>query len=368
MKQIIMLFLFVSIFIMLSCRKDVVTKYVDIHHSWRLDSALYGNNKILLNSVQLNDSILAVATSYTVIYTNANQLKGSYSIPIPGHDLYSSGLVRPSLSKSVSAARVDKNNLALFKTFMPAYMDGISKYFSPSYSSSDQSLKELPSASIFNSGYSIIKSKYILAPYEVDFLSKKATFSLITVDSSQYCNITQTKDVVIDEPIYPGFYAGSYRSWAFDDKFFVTLYGQSYRIDTLGNYKNLLKDASVFNGKYIDQMFELNNHLFAIGWGTMFVSNDKGETWQTFVDLSGTEWGNLQYFNVGNEVYAVYLSQIARVTLKGSTLSIQELDNDGLEGNQITSICKCGKYAFITTLSGLFYRDVLTFNTPKKTP
>jgi len=74
----------------------------------------------------------------------------------------------------------------------------------------------------------------------------------------------------------------------------------------------------------------------------------------------------LEYFNVGNEVYTTYLSQLARVTLNGTTLSIVELDNDGLEGNLITSVTKCGKYAFLTTLSGLYYRDTTSLNTAKK--
>jgi len=59
-------------------------------------------------------------------------------------------------------------------------------------------------------------------------------------------------------------------------------------------------------------------------------------------------------------------STLANLTLSGNNLSYQELDNDGLQTNQITSINECGKYVFATTLSGLIYRDTATFNTPKK--
>jgi hypothetical protein len=366
MKDKITIPILILLLSLYSCTKELDTKYVHTEHSWSLDSAVYGDGKILLNSVPINDSILAVANSYSIKYIYTNNLKSTFTIFIPGHDLYSSGLVRPSLTKEACAARVDKNNLAIFKTYMPSYMDGRPVYFSPTYSLSSTSLKELPPATVFNSGYSIIKSKYILTPYETDFNAKKALFSLITFDSSNYCNITSTKNIVIDNPPLPGFYNGSYYSWTFYDKFFVTYYGQSFRIDTLGNVKPLLSDASVFKGKYIEQMFTLNNHLFALGWGTMFVSNDQGESWQIFSDLGGTNWGLLQYFNVGSEVYAIYLSQIFKVTLNGNTLNFQELDNDGLQGNQITSINKCGKYAFITTLSGLYYKDTTTLNIPKK--
>lgn len=218
---------------------------------------------------------------------------------------------------------------------------------------------------MFNSGYPVIKSKYILAPYETDFGAEKATFSLITVDNSQFCNITSTKDIIVN-PTAPGFYNGPYYSWAFYDKFFVTYYTQTFRVDTLGNVKSLLSDTAVFHGKYIQQMFQLDNHLFAMGWGTIFVSNGQGESWHVFSNINNAVWNYLQFYNVGDDVYAIYMSQIAKVTLSGDSLSLQELDNNGLEGDQITSISKCGKYAFITTLSGLFYRDTATLNTPKE--
>ena len=350
-----------------SCKKEIVKEYVPIEYSWKLDSAVYGDRKILLNSVQLNDSVLAVANSYMVKYIYTNNLNYTFNIHIPGGNLiYNNGLVRPSLNKTVTAARVDKDRLAIFKTYMPEYMGGLPVFFSPTYSQSTTTLQELPRATLYNSGYPVIKSKYILAPYETDFRGRKATFSLITVDNSQFCNITSTKDIVADNPSPAGFYDGPYYSWAFYDKFFITYYGQTFCIDTLGNTKSLLSDTAVFHGKYIEQMFQLDNHLFALGWGTMFISNDQGESWHKFSDINGGSWGYLQYYNMGNDVYAFYLSQLAKVTLSNNTLSLQELDNNGLEGNQITSINKCGKYAFVTTLSGLFYRDTATLNTPKK--
>ncbi len=42
----------------------------------------------------------------------------------------------------------------------------------------------------------------------------------------------------------------------------------------------------------------------------------------------------------------------------------RELVNDGLAGNQITSVCRFRDRVYVTTLSGVFYkpyRDFLTF-------
>ncbi len=366
MRNVFILFIITLIFVQYSCKKETVIKNVPITHSWMLDSSMYGYDKILLTSVPLNDTILAVANGTSIWYIYTNHLNYTFSIPVGYKSYLTTGLIPPSMTKNITVATTDPNNLIIFRTYMPVFQSGIPVTFSPTYSQSANSLKGFPSSTLLNSGFPIINSKYILAPYEIDFHAEKATFSLIKIDTSQTFSIVSTKDIIIDNTIKPYFYSGTYYSWTFYNKFFVTYYGQSFRIDTMGNVKNILNDTAVFNGKYIEQMFTVNNSLFALGWGTLFVSNDQGETWNIFSNLSGTNWGWLQYYNVGKETYATYLSQLAKVTLVGNTLNVQELDNDGLETNQITSINKCGKYVFITTLSGLFYRDTSSLNTFKK--
>lgn len=359
MKRTSLIFIVVIILIQYSCRKEIETRFVPITHSWSLDSGIYANNKILLASVALNDSILAVATSYSIAYTHINNLKSTFTIPINGTDIFSTGLIRPSVTKTVTVAvGDDPDKLTIFKTFMPTYQSGIPPYYTPAYSNSANTKKGFPRPTLYNAGYPVIKSKYILAPYETDFQAGKSTLSLLKIDTSRNCTVTSSKEIVLNNK----FYSGSYSSWAYFDKFFLTHDSQTYRVDTLGNFK-CLTDA--FKGHDITQMFTLNDKLFALGWGNLFVSSDQGESWNLFLNLKGTDWGYLQYYNVGDEVYSIYMSQIGRVTLNGSNLTITELDNDGLEGNLITSVTKCGKYAFVTTLSGLFYRDVTSLNTKK---
>jgi hypothetical protein len=164
-----------------------------------------------------------------------------------------------------------------------------------------------------------------------------------------------------------GFALGTYFSEAYFGKFFLYLSQQFYRIDTSGNVKafGFSPVPGVENGR-VTQMFTLDNLLFAGGSEKLFVSTDQGETWSKFRDVLGTNFAILTYFNVGSELYATYQAQIWRVTLSGQNLNYQELDNDGLQGNQITSINKIGKFVFITTLSGLYYRQLSDLNTPMK--
>jgi hypothetical protein len=147
----------------------------------------------------------------------------------------------------------------------------------------------------------------------------------------------------------------------------VPVFGHKEALRYVGNFKafGFSPVPGVENGR-VTQMFTLNNYLFAIGLAKLFISHDEGETWSVFADVLGSLYGGLFYFNVGDELYATRESQIWRVTLTGSTLNYQELDNSGLETNLITSISKASKYTFVTTLSGLYYRDTASFNTAKK--
>ncbi|HKO80667.1 MAG TPA: hypothetical protein VJU78_09735, partial [Chitinophagaceae bacterium] len=151
------------------------------------------------------------------------------------------------------------------------------------------------------------------------------------------------------------------------NKFFFFFNSQFYRIDTSGNIKafGYSPVPQVQNG-IVSQMFTIDGYLFAVGTTKFFVSKDKGESWALFSDETGSLYTSLAYHNVGNELYATYESQIWRVTLIGNSLTYRELDNDGLQTNHITSVNKTGKYAFVTTLAGLFYRDTATFNQPKR--
>jgi hypothetical protein len=104
--------------------------------------------------------------------------------------------------------------------------------------------------------------------------------------------------------------------------------------------------------------------------GIFFSSVDQGETWTVFNDFSGTNAAYAIFRNVGNDLYATIAdveSQVWKVALSGKNLNFSELNNDGLETNLITSITPCGKYIFITTASGVFYRDKTLFD-QLKTP
>jgi hypothetical protein len=358
----------VTLVILSSCKKEIIVEVeVPAKTSWSLDSALYGFNKIQLSSFPLNDSILAVANASVISYVNINRIgkpiSGAYINLSPSFG----NLLAPRLSESVGVTLLSPTQMKVFNPISPVSNSG-SFIYTPSYLGSANSTKGFVLPAFPHAGYPVIKNKFILAPTEIDYPTR-AYASLLSVGhpDAMSVSLAEAKPITLDPaPSTIGFSTGTYFSAAYFDKFFIYLAQQFYRVDTTGNVKafGYSPQPGVQNGR-VTQMFTLDNVLFASGTEKMFASLDHGETWSLFSDVMGTEYAGLTYFNLGSELYATYQSQLWRVTFSGSSFNYVELDNDGLQGNQITSMSKMSDYVFITTLSGLFYREYAKLNSPR---
>ena len=354
-----------------SCRKTIVeTRTVNKQYAWKLDSVVFGLNKVLFTSAVANDTTIIVANGITGWMVNPNQLSTNslkgFLIPTT----FAGGFAAPTIDKNLIVARVDSGRLVLNGPYSTIALTNWLDYPLPPSTGYPYAVRGFPQGGFYNQGYPIIDSRYILAPYEIDG-KDQAKLSLIKAEtaglsSSRPVAISNVKDLVgKPAPGTTGFFNGNYYSRAFYHKFFVHLYTQFFSVDTLGNIKNFGYSPIGQQAGYVTEMFTLNNYLFALAGDKFCISTDQGETWSQFGDAP-YNFQLMHYFNVGdNEVYAVYNSQLARVTLEGTTLTMKELDNDGLLTNQITSLNKCGKYMFAATASGLYYRDTATVNTPK---
>jgi hypothetical protein len=353
---------------LLSCKEEIIKEVpVPIVHSWSLDSTFFGENKFLLTSRKLNESTLLVGNSFSVWTVN---LPDPHSKNINGHfipDSPSASWYPPALSQTIGVSVIDADRLVVYPTRCPS-CSGDAITISQEYTGSTIPFKGFPQADlIFSSnagGYPVTSDGYILAPHEVE--QGKATCLLIKIDTSAtndpvlgpHLALNSIKPVTLTHTF--SLAAGAiYFSAIYYDKFFLSLYGGFFVVDKTGFARKIN-----LNSPGPNRMFMLNNILFAMSGLSLFQSIDQGETWSLFSENMGT-YANVYYFNVGDELYITSRDQIARVTLDGNTFNFTELDNDGLETNTITSINKCGKYAFVTTLAGLYYRDTTTFNTPK---
>src|ERR1035437_1066477 len=101
MKRFLLFSILPLLLIQYSCKKETIIKEVSITHSWSLDSNFMGINKILLTSVPMNDTLIAVASNYLITYVNVKNMKYTEALWIEGRSYYS-GLVPPSITKSIT--------------------------------------------------------------------------------------------------------------------------------------------------------------------------------------------------------------------------------------------------------------------------
>lgn len=325
--------------------------------------------------MQLQTQVIYNKQVGTLINTNHlnTSLLSNYGGYLNGGGIVYGTLLPPSISQKFGVTPTDSNHLRVFSTFIPTSNYG-GFYLTPNYSSSNTAIKGYPLANI-GAGYSIVNNRYFLAPYEIDFPNKIAKCNLVRVDTTfgiQYSiQFGSSKDISLIPPASThGFEFGNYWSFSYFNKFFITLSDQFFRVDTMGNVKAFGVGPIANIGGRVIQIFTLNNYLLAIytsGLTTSIIlSSDFGETWSVFANNVDSYYGLFTFQNINADVYAYFQSQIWKVTLNGNNLNFVELDNDGLQTNQITGINKVGKNAFVTTTSGLFYRDTSSFNTPKK--
>jgi hypothetical protein len=134
---------------------------------------------------------------------------------------------------------------------------------------------------------------------------------------------------------------------------------KTHRISSTGEH-SVCYEQGIYN------MFSISNELYGMSWGKMLQSKDKGISWQQIGSIS-SPFEIMTYKVIDNNIIAHYNSQIFQISLNDSTNSIRELQNDGLEGNKITSITKFKDKFYVTTLSGVFSRYSKDFYTEKVT-
>lgn len=144
---------------------------------------------------------------------------------------------------------------------------------------------------------------------------------------------------------------------AFGENFFVSLTGASnglIRVTPSG----AVQGTSGFTG-HVDDMFARGDTLYAYSWGRnkVFRSTDNGLNWTEF--LSQFPVPDPRFFFMDGQLCGYVYSQLFKVDLDQQMLV--ELDNEGLQGDEITSVNKFNNRVWITTLSGMYYKPADQF-------
>lgn len=134
------------------------------------------------------------------------------------------------------------------------------------------------------------------------------------------------------------------------------------RINHEGNVK------TVIEGDYLafEEIFKQGMLLNAIdGRGQFYQSTDDGIVWTEYCTLLPKTWW-FNYTNINGVVIAYYNSQLFEFDFTGTSPSIQELDNYGLEGSIVTSLCLFDHKVYVSTERGVYTRSLETFLTKKE--
>jgi hypothetical protein len=142
---------------------------------------------------------------------------------------------------------------------------------------------------------------------------------------------------------------------AFRDRFLVGTTRGGHLVYPTGEVK------LIFNHD-IQEFFAFHDTLYALHNRDLYQSVDLGETWQLYA--AGFPIWYARFFEVRGKLCFYAGSQMA--VLDVGAKYVRELDNFGLETNEITAVSEFHGKVYVATLSGLFYRDAKDFFTYKE--
>ncbi len=111
------------------------------------------------------------------------------------------------------------------------------------------------------------------------------------------------------------------------------------------------------------RIFKVDGQIFGFGWQEMYTSSD-GLSWTKIADIDPV-FQSINMVEIEGRTIGHRTDQIFLFTIEDNTLSIVELTNEGLEGNQITSVAAFNGKVYVTTLSGVFTKSIEDFFTEK---
>lgn len=347
-----------------NCQKEqIVTEYIEKEFSWKQHPNFMYTNSYQLNSFA-NDTcmvfyglnrITTIGIEDFTSYTDeiANDVINNF---LPSYD-YSNGLkyaITPDFMVNYEEydPYLEKGVVHISSTRSPNHSDYEIDICLPDI---DKGFVEYNLVPAFSSECIVANDKkQILIPY----LSKGAALNMLLVELKMYEHWTyrmavdtvKTKIVKLNEG-----YRVRYLHTV-DSDFYVGTDTKTYKIGSDGSVK------TEHNYQFTD-IIDKGDTLFAVaqnmsGYDFEFLrSVDRGSSWQTIVVLPSM-YGSINYTVINDIIIGYRYSQLWEFTPTENGIEIKELDNYGLDGNYITSVVKYNDKVFVSSLSGVYYKDI----------
>ncbi len=342
-----------------SCAKEkIVEKVVYKKHknSWQRESSYSGSQGILLNSSVTGSRLNLLNIDDWISFDTSNNWHW-----MKLHDLNHSIHHRPPITDKYFALYSDKSQSVTLASSAAAHMMYWPHFHLPTYDSAfvdinDSWMKKNSECMIIND------AMYCLVPYLTK--NNQSRFFLIKPKPVWYADeflLSDNPDDAIVKIVTPNVEdePAVYFMDTYYNSFFVTMEGDFFKMDTIGNFEKVLD-------KTIYQMVQLSDSLIAFGFDKKtYLSVDKGETWQEFFDVpEDNSYNYLDFTMIDNKIVAYsseYTNRLYHLYIQDNTFQLDSIPCDGLEETHITSFSEFNNQVYVTTLSGLFYKDLKDF-------
>jgi hypothetical protein len=175
----------------------------------------------------------------------------------------------------------------------------------------------------------------------------------ISVQNEYFVKITDTTKIILENPS-PDPYPGVYFTKAIGNDFIVAAHGATFKVYQNGTSKLVLNNS-------LQNIFSHAGKLYGFKqFEKLYISEDNGESWvlnNHFPD----SFVIANYFSIGDSVVASINSDIFTINLSKDRIKINDLNNEGLEGNEITSISEFNDSIYVSTYSGVFLKNKADF-------
>ena len=342
-------------FTIFGCEKEkLITEYIEKEHSWKEHLEVNHEDKYLVNSHSTAKELMLIGNRN---FTRIDTLNNARSVTFL-NDIHNTKI---PLSDNVLIVMNEEDNAngLIFFYYIPE-MDENSHNSSAAIQVSeiDTTFKKFDNYDeTFNIPFaSFNANNQILIPYKGEPFFQ--SFVLISFDinpnasaslsSNEYfISISETK--IVKLPINVS--SRAIVTYSIENDFIVSNGNVVAKIYSDGTYKVL--DLHSF---YPARFFKKDNKVNAVSYNSIYESIDNGESWIKKYESSEVLEG-FMFTVIDNRIILSKRSTVLELIFNETGFVTEELQNDGLDGNFITSITDFNEIVYVTTLSGLYYKD-----------
>lgn len=352
-KWVGIVIVFTSIFI--QCKKDDDIQIIE--KKWKPTNLFKYENKLQTNSLAVDDKIVFTGQYYSIGEVDQNNpgtlSTNHFSLPINKHNY------KPAISTSFFVYPIGDHFIRFQSLFNHVLDVGNKDLYMPDIDTLFSGFKNL----YFTRGEGTLvnNQNQCLIPYKVKFPS-----STNGANGEIRCLIAQLGyensfgDDILDTISTHKILSNQNINYLSDmntveEYFFVSFGSKTIRISPDYTIQNC------FNG-VLTEIFKHQDRYIGISNTGTYESFDKGLTWYHKFPTS-MYLSNFIFHEIDNHILGVYQDQIFHFEFDfaNNVLYIKEIVNEGLEDKQITSLALYNDKVYISTLSGIYEEEYITF-------